>query len=155
MDEAKNIALPADNREPSELFLGSWSLVSFEHVPPTGTMSRPLGDHPTGAILYQSDGRMSAQVSLPSPARFVHDDPAQASNEEATQAWRNYLGYWGSFEVFPEKQVVVHHVEGSSFPNWIGTDQVRHFRFDGPNRLILEVQSPFGTSTLTWQRTLD
>jgi hypothetical protein len=130
-------------------------LVSFEHLLPSGEVSRPLGDSPSGSILYQSDGHMSAQVSVGSPARFANDDPDQASAEEATQAWRAYLGYWGSFKVVADKQVVIHRVEGSSFSNWIGTDQVRHFRFDGANRLILEAHSSSGRYTLIWQKRVD
>jgi hypothetical protein len=95
---------------------------------------------------------MSAQVSIRNPTKFANDDPAGASDKEATQAWRTYLGYWGTFKVFVDKQVVVHRVEGSSFSNWIGTEQVRYFRFDGANQLILEVQSFSGRSTLVWQR---
>ena len=152
MVEPANTSLPADDREHSEPFLGSWALVSFEYILASGEVSKPLGDSPTGSILYQPDGRMSAQVSIRNPTKFANDDPAGASDKEATQAWRTYLGYWGTFKVFVDKQVVVHRVEGSSFSNWIGTEQVRYFRFDGANQLILEVQSFSGRSTLVWQR---
>jgi lipocalin-like protein len=136
-------------------FVGSWGLVSFEEVLPSGEVLKPFGDSPLGLILYQADGHVSAQLSVNSPTRFASEDPLQASAEEATEAWRTYFGYWGSFKVYAEKGVVVHRVEGSSFPNWIGTEQVRHFRFDGANRLILETQSSSGHSTLIWQRKFD
>ena len=146
---------PTDDGKPFELLLGSWGLVSFEHVLPSGEVLRPFGDSPLGSILYQADGRMSAQVSVGSPARFASEDPLRASAEEAANAWRTYFGYWGTFKVYAEKRVVVHRVEGSSFSNWIGTEQVRHFRFDGANRLILETQSAAGHSTVIWQRRVD
>ncbi|MGC2659750.1 MAG: lipocalin-like domain-containing protein [Bryobacteraceae bacterium] len=136
-------------------FLGSWGLVSCEDILSSGEVSRPFGDSPLGSILYQADGHMSAQVSVNSPTRFVSEDPLRAAAEEAIEASRTYLGYWGSFKVYVEKGVVVHRVEGSSFPNWIGTEQVRHFRFEGSNRLILEAQWPSGYSKLIWQRRLD
>jgi hypothetical protein len=147
--------LQANDRESFEQLAGSWSLVSFEHVLPSGELLKPFGDSASGSILYQADGHMSAQVSVGSPAKFASDDPLRASAEEATEAWRTYFGYWGTFRVYPEKRVVMHRVEGSSFPNWIGTDQVRHFRFDGANRLILETQSSSGHSTVIWQRRFD
>jgi hypothetical protein len=155
MTEAANVALRRDKQKSSDPFLGAWILVSFEHVLPSGEVSRPFGDSPTGLILYQADGRMSAQVSVANPKRFAGEEPVQASNEEAAAAWRTYFGYWGSFIVAAEKQAVVHRVEGSSFANWIGTEQVRHFRFDGANRLILQTQSPSGHSTAIWQRMFD
>src|SRR5437868_211775 len=104
MVEAGNIGLPADDRERIEPFLGSWALLSFEHVLPSGEVSRPFGDSPSGSILYQDDGRMSAHVSIGSPARFVSDDPDQASAAEATEAWRTYFVYLGSVKVFTEEQ---------------------------------------------------
>lgn len=136
-------------------FLGSWSLVSFEHFPPSGKVSKPYGDSPIGSLLYQSDGHMSAQLCADNPKRFVSDDDSQASADELAEAWRTYFGYWGTFEIHAERGAVVHHVEGCSFPNWIGTKQLRYFRFDGPNRLTLEAQSAAGRYKLVWQRRLD
>ena len=134
------------------LVLGSWSLVSFEEALPSGEVLKPFGDSPLGSLIYQGDGHMSAQISVVSPAKFASDDPQEARDEEACAAWRTYFGYWGSFEVHAEKGVVVHRVQGCSFCNWIGTEQVRHFRFDGANRLILETQSASARYTLVWQR---
>lgn len=146
------VAMSACDRKSSEPFLGSWGLVSFEHVLPSGEVMRPFGDSPSGLILYQANGYMSAQLSVGSPARFASDDSLRASVEEAAEAWRTYFGYWGSFKVDMEKSIVVHRVEGSSFSNWIGTEQVRHFRFDRADRLILETPWSSGRFTLIWQR---
>jgi hypothetical protein len=142
----------ATDRAHAERFLGSWDLVSYEHALHSGEVWRPFGESPAGVILYQADGRMSVHVSTSRQARFASEDFLQARIEEAVEAWRTYFGYWGSFEVDAKKGVVVHRVEGSSFANWIGTEQVRHFRFDGADRLILSTSSPAGTWTLIWQR---
>jgi hypothetical protein len=139
-------------RKDCEPFLGSWSLVSYAQVLPSGEVLRPFGESPSGLILYQADGQMSAHISVGSPAGFASDDSFQATAEEAAAAWRSYFSYWGSFTVDVEKGVVVHRVEGSSFSNWIGTEQARHFRFDGADRLILETSSPSGLFSLIWER---
>ena len=150
---AENIAAPVNDRQHIARFLGSWNLVSFEHVLPSGEAALPFGNSPVGLLVYQAEGRMSAQVSTGSPTRLSSDDSLEATVEEAAGAWRAYFGYWGCFQVCPEEGVVVHRVQGSSFPNWIGTEQPRHFRFDGANRLILATKSASGRYTLTWQRT--
>jgi Lipocalin-like domain len=144
--------MSAHDKKHAERFLGSWGLVSYEHALPSGEVSRPFGESPAGLILYQADGRMSAQVSSSRQTRLSSEDFLQARVEEAAEAWRTYFGYWGSFEVDAKKGVVVHRVEGSSFSNWIGTEQIRHFRFDGADRLILSTSSPAGWWTLIWQR---
>ena len=51
-------------------------------------------------------------------------DWRKASPEEAAHAWHNYVGYGGSFTVHPDAGVVIHHVEGAWFPNWMGHNQV-------------------------------
>jgi hypothetical protein len=148
-----NSGASANDPEHIAPFLGSWDLVSFEHVLPSGETSTPFGNSPVGLLVYEAQSRMSAQVSTGSPTRLSSDDSLEASVEEAAGAWRTYFGYWGWFKVCAEEGVVVHRVQGSSFPNWIGTEQARHFRFDGANRLILETESASGRYTLTWQRT--
>ena len=147
-----NVASPGTDREHIAPFLGSWDLVSFEHVLPSGEASEPFGNSPVGLLVYQADGRMSAQLSTGNSTKLSSDDSLAVSLEEAAGAWRTYFGYWGRFQVNDKEGVVVHRVQGSSFPNWIGTDQARHFRFDGANRLILETESASGRYTLTWQR---
>jgi hypothetical protein len=132
-------------------FIGAWSLTSYELRLASGIVSKPFGDRPIGRILYLKSGQMSAQLMRPAPALFASADPDEAEAEEADQAWRNYVGYWGTFTVDAKAGVVTHHVEGSWFPNWIGTKQLRSFRFEGV-QLILEADSPDWHATLTWRR---
>jgi hypothetical protein len=147
-----NSELRAKGRDCFERFLGAWSLLSCEHFPPGGTVLKPFGDFPRGLILYQAGGCMSAQLSVGSLAVLASNDSLQASVEEGFRVWREYLGYWGTFEVFPEEGIVVHRVEGSSFPNWIETEQIRHFRFDEDDRLTLEADTPAGHFKLVWRK---
>jgi hypothetical protein len=125
----------------AEQFIGSWTLNSFELRLKSGEARKPLGEHPVGRILYQRNGQMSAQLMHSEPAAFASGDPLQATLEEASRAWREYTGYWGTFTVDPEAPIVTHHIEGCSFPNWIGQNQIRSFRFEG-DRLILGADSP-------------
>jgi Lipocalin-like domain len=141
-------AADTDDRGP---FIGSWKLISYELTFTSGAVLKPFGDRPTGLILYQKDGHMSAQLMSAEAAPFADSDPLQATNDEAGGAWRGYIGYWGTFSVDTEKGVVTHHIEGGWFPNWIGKNQIRSFRFsDG--ELILEAHSPEWHARLAWRR---
>ena len=132
-------------------FIGTWSLTSYELRLASGVVEKPFGDHPVGRILYQKNGAMSAQLMRPAPSPFANPDPLQARPEESTLAWRNYIGYWGTFRVDAKARLVVHDIEGGWFPNWVGQKQVRSFRFDR-DRLILEADSPAWHATLIWRR---
>jgi hypothetical protein len=135
----------------SARFIGSWELVSYELRLASGAVLKPFGDHPTGRILYQENGQMSAQLMRPAPAPFASTDWLQARTEEADRAWRGYIGYWGTFTVDPKARVVAHHIEGGWFPNWVGQRQIRSFRFSG-NQLTLEADSPAWHATLIWRK---
>lgn len=116
----------------STRFFGAWSLTSYELRLASGTVSKPFGDHPIGRIIYMKNGQMSAQLMPPALALFASADPLQATADEADHAWRNYIGYWGTFTVDSRAGIVIHHIEGGGwFPNWIGQKQIRSFRFSG------------------------
>ncbi|MBI3401255.1 MAG: lipocalin-like domain-containing protein [Acidobacteria bacterium] len=65
-----------------------------------------------------------------------------------------YIGYFGPFTVDAQKRTVTHHVIGSSYPHWLGTEQVRYYGFsDDGNQLTLSVKAGERvTATLTWVR---
>ena len=111
-----------------------------------------MGDRPLGRILYLENGRRRRRWRIRTwfPSSAV--DPLDATEEEAGRAWRSYMGYWGTYAVEAAAGVVIHHVEGAWFPNWVGRKQVRGYRFSG-DRLTLEADSPDWHATLVWQRT--
>jgi len=46
---------------------------------------------------------------------------------------------------------VIHHVEGSWFPNLLNTKQTRHFQFEG-SRLVLNADTEWGQVQIVWER---
>jgi hypothetical protein len=134
-----------------ERLIGTWRLVSYETIEPGGRRGRPYGDA-DGRLSYDASGNMSGQVMRPHRARVGLGD-GQAQQVRA--AYTGYIAYYGTYEVAPDNQSVVHHVQGSLNPAWIGGDQIRSMRFDG-ERLILSADVAKGTIVvrheLTWER---
>src|SRR4051794_35111188 len=79
--------------------LGSWKLISYELRLASGTVLKPFGEAPIGRILSQANGQMSAQLMTPAATSFESSDPLKARTNEAVTAWRNYIGYWGTYSV--------------------------------------------------------
>lgn len=131
--------------------LGSWRLISWEEHDGSGHVNHPLGPDAVGQIVYTPDGRMSAQLMRPASKSFASEDWRKATPQEKSGAWSNYFGYYGSYRIDLEKQAVVHHIEGSWFPNLVGTDQVRRFRFEN-DRLILDADTEWGKVHIVWQK---
>ena len=57
--------------------------------------------------------------------------------EEKAQAAETYVSYCGRYEF--RGDTVVHHVEHSLFPNWVGVEQERLIDLEG-NRLTLSTR---------------
>jgi hypothetical protein len=115
-------------------FIGAWELVRWTSADASGATTFPFGENAQGQVSYTASGRMSAHLMRP-PA-----DPA----DEPPQ----HLSYWGTFTVDAGAATVTHHVIGADRPNWIGSEQVRRFRFEGDDMLVLSL----GRQDLTWRR---
>jgi Lipocalin-like domain len=136
--------------------LGTWRLVSFEARDLSGKQQYPLGKDVSGQLIYDAAGNMSAHVMRNDRPLFAIDDPARAMDSEVRSAFDGHASYFGTYEIDEAMQTVTHHVQGAWYPNWIGKDQLRYFKFDG-DRLVL-ISPPIvsdGESleyVLTWER---
>jgi hypothetical protein len=135
----------------AENLVGTWRLISCEEREVGGGVNYPLGPDAIGQISYDAAGRMSAQLMRSNQAQFGREDPLQATTEEKVAAWSNYFGYFGTYMIDSKAATVVHHIEGSWFPNLIGTDHVRYFRFEG-ERLVLDADTAWGQVRNVWEK---
>jgi hypothetical protein len=136
--------------------VGTWRLVSNEERRADGTVTAVWGSSPAGSLMYHANGRMAVQLMDPRRPKFAAEDRLAGTDDEVRRAFAGYLAYFGSFTVDAKAGVVVHHVEGSSFPNLVGEDQRRSFVLSG-NRLTLTTPPLFragrtSTYVLVWER---
>jgi hypothetical protein len=140
--------------EPS--LLGTWGLVSYEARDSKGRVQHPLGKNVSSLLVYDDSGNISVHVMRNDRPFFSVNDPARGTDAELRAAFEDYGSYFGTYTIDHARRMVTHHVRGAWYPNWIGHDQVRHFKFQG-SRLLLST-SPLvwdGQSfeyVLTWER---
>ncbi len=119
-------------------------------------MTYPMGRNISGMLMYDANGHMSAQIMHLDRPTFASDDQLKGNPEEIKSAFEGFVAYFGTYEVNKEEGTVTHHVEGSSFPNWVGTDQRRFFEFYGNQLTVSTPPTPFGgeqlTALLIWER---
>jgi hypothetical protein len=128
--------------------------LSFEVRTSSGEVSYPLGRDSAGLLLYGQDGYMAVSLMRAERAHLTSGDVWTASSEEKLAAYDSYNSYSGRYEVKHDK--VIHHVELSLFPNWIGGSQERYFEFSGDSLML---RTPETTADgvervwiATWQR---
>jgi hypothetical protein len=107
-------------------FIGTWKLISIETRDENGDLFRR--GHRTGFLLYSAEGYVSVAFMKEGRPVFASGDIRGGTVEEKMAAVEGYVSYNGRFEVKSDK--VVHHIEVSLFPNWVGVSQDRLYEFE-------------------------
>ena len=135
--------------------VGAWRLVSWENRCADGQVTYPLGPDAVGYIIYTSDGHVSVAIMRTKRSRFAVDDLLGGTIEERAMAEASYVSYAGTYEV--QKGMVVHHVEVSLFPNWVGAVQERFYECTGDRLSLHTTPMLLGgleqRGYLIWERT--
>lgn len=132
--------------------LGRWRIVEWVQRYDDGREKRPFGHDPQGFIQYDAD-RMFCFVSSAGRAPLGGTQWSVPEGDKA-RAYETCFAYSGSYEIAGDE--VLHKVDLSLNPNWVGTTQRRHAALrDG--RLVIsarmEPETPEArTAELIWQR---
>jgi hypothetical protein len=117
-----------------DALVGAWRLVSWENRATDGQVTYPMGTDALGYVLYTADGRFSVTISRAGRAGFAAGDLLSGTLEEKARAMESFVAYAGRYSFHGDR--VIHHVELSLFPNWVGSDQQRWVELAG-DRLTL------------------
>ncbi|NVO55551.1 lipocalin-like domain-containing protein [Rhodobacteraceae bacterium B1Z28] len=134
--------------------IGTWSLIDWYNQTDTGQRLHPLGTNATGYISYSQDGFVFVHLMASDRVLFAENDPFGGTVAEEAAAFKTQITYAGRYEYHGDH--VIHHVTQASFPNWIGTDQVRQVEFIGRNLRLSAENAAFQgqkvTAFVEWKR---
>jgi lipocalin-like protein len=117
-----------------DALVGAWRLISWENRAADGQVTYPVGTDAIGYVIYAADGRFSVTISRTGRAGFAAGDLLSGTTEEKARAVEGFVAYAGHYTFLGDR--VIHHVELSLFPNWVGGDQERWVELAG-DQLIL------------------
>ncbi len=104
--------------------IGTWRLVEWTFTVNDSRPTHPWGGDPVGLLTYTEDGRMNASLMSigrpPTPTRTLSAAPIDIRAAAAA----GYLSYAGTYTI--EDDDVLHHIELSLMPNWVGRTERRH-----------------------------
>ena len=141
-----------------EKFTGAWRLISTDYRSEEGEVIYPFGREVIGRLMYDGKRNMAAQVIKAERPDFASNDWLKGTPEEIKAAFEGYRCYFGTYDVDEEKKMVTHHVQGSSFPNWMtgGVEHVRYYDFSGNGLTLRTVPLLMGgkkvVGRLVWER---
>lgn len=135
--------------------IGTWKLVSWTFKNEKGETIHYLGENATGILMYDAHGYMNAQLMKGNRPAFASESINGATPNEALGAFNSYLAYFGKYyEKGPGE--MVHTVEGSLFPNWVGHQEVRYGKIEGDRLVLSTPPIPTGGTEIifhiVWQR---
>ena len=139
-----------------EQFHGVWGLISYEFRLADGIRLRPMGQGARGLLIYERSGYMMLQVMDPDRPLFESGDWLKGTPEEIQAAWEGAFADYGTFELDERRQMIIHHVQGASFPNWVGNARELFFEFAGKCLTLMTLPMPLAgeqaVGYLTWER---
>lgn len=135
----------------NQKIIGTWNLVYSIEIDAAGNKIYPFGDDAIGYIMYDKLGNMAVQICRKERKLFNSKNLTSSTSKELSLIPKDYLAYFGRYEIDTKSEVVRHFVNGHLFPNDVGKILERKYYFfddkmslkpwDGTNREIL------------WQRT--
>ncbi len=134
----------AQQKPLKDQLVGTWTLVSSDQVRPDGSKSNQFGANPKGINVFDTNGRFFLMVASPGflviasadNSKIASKDPSSKTNsEEVGGLIVESIAYYGTYTVNEAEKVVIHHLEASTFPNQVGTDQKRTITFLTPDEL--------------------
>ena len=105
-------ASPAAAQSAKDL-VGAWTL----------TTADAFGPAPKGSIIFEANGRFSAILMRAELPKYTSNNRTQGTPAENKTTVEGSLAYFGTYSVSGTD--LSFHIEGSTFPNWTGTDQKR------------------------------
>jgi hypothetical protein len=101
--------------------------------------------------IFEASGRFVIVNINPETPKFASNNRAQGTAEENKAAMLGGIGLFGTYTV--ANKVVNFKVEGSTYPNWTGTDQKRDVISFSPDEFKWTVAASIGgTGEVTWRR---
>ena len=114
----------AQQKSLKEQLVGTWTLVSSDQVRPDGTKLQQYGSDPKGINVFDANDRFFVMIASADNSQIASKDPSKTNSEEDGLIVKS-IAYYGTYTVNEEVKVISLHLDASTFPNQVGTDQKR------------------------------
>jgi len=114
----------AQQKSLKEQIVGTWTLVSSDQVRPDGTKLRQFGSDPKGINVFDANGRFFVMIASADNLQIASIGRSKTNSEEDGLIVES-IAYYGTYTVNEDVTVISLHLDASTFPNQVGTDQKR------------------------------
>ena len=126
--------------------VGTWRMISAM-IDPDGMNIPAYGEKPNGLLVFTPDMHFVEVLTDADIPRFASNARGEGTDEENRMVMSRSIGFFGTYTVDENGEFSGNRVEGSTFPNWIGSVRTRDdltLVVDG-DRMIENFRRPDGT----------
>lgn len=126
--------------------VGTWRMISAT-IDPDGKNIPAYGEKPNGLLVFTPDMHFVEVLTDADIPRFASNVRGEGTDEENRMVMSRSIGFFGTYTVDENGEFSGNRVEGSTFPNWIGSVRTRDdltLVVDG-DRMIENFRRPDGT----------
>jgi Lipocalin-like domain len=147
------VALPAAAvAQTAKDLVGTWTNFSNINIRADGSRVSVFGPNGKGLAIFDSNGHFAIVNINPDVPKFAANNRAQGTPAENKAAMEGGIALFGTYTVGADK-VINFKVEGSTYPNWTGTEQKRTvLSFTGDELKWTLPASIGGTAEVGWRR---
>jgi Lipocalin-like domain len=115
----------AQQRTLKQQLVGTWTFVRTEGTQQDGAKILPFGQNPRGVNIFTEDGHfVQIQIADGIP-KFASNSRVTGTAEENKAVILGSLSLFGTYTVDEAARTIIYKVESSTFPNWVGQEQIR------------------------------
>jgi hypothetical protein len=136
-----------------EQLVGTWLLVSNTVTNPDGTKTETWGPNPRGIMVYDGTGHFTVTLTRSDMKNIVANDRTKGTDAENKVIVSSSSAYFGTYTV-DDANSITWKVEGSTYPNWVGSALKRTVAIAG-DELTLGVPTSSGGGmplVVIWRR---
>jgi Lipocalin-like domain len=127
--------------------------VSSDTVAANGTRAPTFSTAAKGIAVFDPAGHYTFAFTSAGLPKFASNNRMTGTPEEYKAVVQGSLAHFGIYTVDEAAKSFTLHTEGSSFPNWVGTEQKRPFTIAGDDlKWTTPSASGGGTAELVWKR---
>ena len=136
--------------------VGAWAMTG-NVLDQDGKKSEPFGPNAKGNVIFTSGKRVAVIITRADLPKIASNNRTTGTPEENKAVAAGSIAYFGTYEVNDADKLLTMHLEGSTFPNWSGTDQKRIVALSGDEMTVTNPTPSIGpgTATLVWKRAKD
>jgi hypothetical protein len=143
----------AQQKPLKEQLAGTWTLVSNDNTAPDGTKRQLFGLNPKGVLILAANGQFAQIMVRADRPNFKVNNRLEGTPEESKAAVQGTTATFGTWSADEAGKTLIVRIEGSMFPNPVGTESKRSVTVVGDQ---LRVSNPApgsgGISETVWKR---